>query len=50
MVVRGVQMQVSLKRWHFSDILSKELINFTAVVDSDNMINLHFKIPPEIEK
>ena len=50
MVVRGVLMWEPLNKWQFSTILDEELMNFTAVVDSYNMIYLHFAMPSNFEK
>ena len=45
MVVRGVKMRDPLKKCHFGTILFEELTNFTAVVDSDNMMQIHCEMP-----
>ena len=37
MVVRGLQVREPLDKWQFSVILAEQLMNFTVVVDSDNM-------------
>ena len=44
MVVHGVQMRETLKKWIFGAILDEELMNFNDVVDSDNMKDLHCEI------
>ena len=36
MVVCGVPIWESLKKWHFCAILAEYLMNFTAIFDSDN--------------
>ena len=44
MVVCGVQMWDTLKKWQFSDIISKEITKFSVIFDSDNMIDLRCEI------
>ena len=44
MVLRGVRMREPQKKRQFSAILAEELMNFTAVVDSDNTTDLHCEI------
>ena len=48
--MRGVGIQEPLNKWQFSAILSEELMKFTAVVDSYNMIYLHCEMPSILEK
>ena len=49
-VVHGVKMHDHLNKWKFSDIIAEESKNFTAVVDSDNMIDLKYAMPSILEK
>ena len=50
MVAHGVQIQETLKKWHLSAILAEELMDFTAVVDTDNMIDLLITILSRLQK
>ena len=50
MVVRGVKIREPLKKWQFSEILSEELTEFTAVVENDKMTDLHISMPSILEK
>ena len=44
-VAHGVQIWDTLKKWMLSAILDEEFMNFTDVVDSDNMTELHCAMP-----
>ena len=48
--VRGVKIREPLKKWQFSEILSEELTEFTAVVENDKMTDLHISMPSILEK
>ena len=45
MVVCGLIIWEPLNKCQFIDILYEDYMNFTAVVENDNMKYLHFTIP-----
>ena len=50
MNVCGVQILEPLQNWQFGAILAEKFTNFTAVVDTENMTDLHSEIPSILGK
>ena len=50
MVAHSEQMQETMNKWHLSATLAEELTDFTAVVETDNMTDLHSTMASILEK